>query len=143
MKRIFDAIIAFEEVPSYLKDGVIVPVYKGKGQNPLVPDSYRAITMSSVIAKSLEIILLKHMPPILDEMGFPDMNQIAFQKGVSCSDAVFSTQEVLLNYIRQGHIPFLCFYDIEKAFDSVEFPVLLSHLYSMGINGKMWCIIKS
>ena len=32
LKRIFDAIIAFEEVPSCLKDGVIVPVYKGKRQ---------------------------------------------------------------------------------------------------------------
>ena len=39
--------------------------------------------------------------------------------------------------------PFLCLYDIEKAFDSVEFPILLSHLYSAGINGKMWRLVKS
>lgn len=31
------------------------------------------------------------------------------------------TQEVLLNYVRQGENPFLCFYDIEKAFDSQFF----------------------
>ena len=34
-------------------------------------------------------------------------------------------------------------YDIEKAFDSVEFPILLSHLCSLGINGKTWRLIKS
>ena len=51
----------------------------------------------------------------------------------------------MINYIRQGDRPFLCFYDIEKAFDSVEFLVLLSlsHLFSAGINGKSWRLIKS
>ena len=143
LKRIFDAIISNEVIPACLKAGVVVPVYKGKGKDPLIPNSYRGITMSSVIAKTLEIVLLKRMSPILDEIGFPDMNQTAFQKGISCSDAIFSTQEVLVNYIRQGNNPFLCLYDIEKAFDSVEFPILLCHLYSLGINGKTWRIIKS
>ena len=143
LKRIFDAIISNEVIPACLKEGVVVPVYKGKGKDPLIPNSYRGITMSSVIAKTLEIVLLKRMSPILDEIGFPDMNQTAFQKGISCSDAIFSTQEVLVNYIRQGNNPFLCLYDIEKAFDIVEFPILLSHLYSLGINGKTWRLIKS
>ena len=40
----------------------------------------------------------------------------------------------------QGERPFLCFNDIEKAFDSVEFPVLLSHLFSAGMS---WRLIKS
>ena len=62
---------------------------------------------------------------------------------VTLADAIFSTQEVLLNYIRQGDNPFLCFYDIEKAFDSVEFPVLFHHLYSIGITGKTWRLIKA
>ena len=39
--------------------------------------------------------------------------------------------------------PLLCLCDIEKAFDSVEFPVLLDHLYTTGINGKTWRLIKS
>ena len=34
-------------------------------------------------------------------------------------------------------------YDLQKAFDSVEFPVLLDHLFSIGINGKTWRIIKN
>ncbi len=38
---------------------------------------------------------------------------------------------------------YLCFYDIEKAFDSVEFPTLLQHLHAIGINGKSWRLIKA
>ena len=99
LKRIFDTIISNEVIPACLKEGVVVPVYKGKGKDS---SSFRGSTMSSIIAKTLEIVLLKRMSPILDEIGFPDMNQTAFQKGISCSDAIFSTQEVLVNYIRQG-----------------------------------------
>ena len=142
LRRIFDTIISNEVITACLKEGVVVPVYKGKGKDPLIPSSYRGSTMSSIIAKTLEIVLLKRMSPILDEIGFPDMNQTAFQKGISCSDAIFSTQEVLVNYIRQGP-SYAYIYDIEKAFDSVEFPILLSHLCSLGINGKTWCLIKS
>ena len=143
LMKIFNAIISLEEVPTCFKEGVIIPVYKGRGKDPLLASSYRGITFSSIMAKSLEIVILKRMSPFLDEIGFPDVNQTAYQKGVSCTDAIFSTQEVLLNYIRQGEKPFLCLYDIEKAFDSVEFPILLQHIFSIGINGKSWHIIKA
>ena len=143
LKKIFNTIILLEEVPTCFKEGIVTPVYKGKGKDPLLTSSYRGITLSSIMAKTLEILILNRMSPVLDEIGFPDINQTAYQKGISCADAIFSTQEVLLNYIRQGESPFLCFYDIEKAFDSVEFPILLHHLFSIGINGKSWRLIKS
>ena len=143
LRKIFNSIISLEEIPHCFKEGIIIPVYKGKGKDPLHPMSYRGITLSSIIAKTFEVVILKRMSPILDERGFPDINQTAFQRGISCNDAIFSTQEVLLNYIRQGENPFLCFYDIEKAFDSVEFPILLTHLFTAGINGKSWRLIKS
>lgn len=107
LTKIFNAVISLEEVPTCFKEGVIIPVYKGKGKDPLLASSYRGITLSSIMAKTLEIVILKRMSPFLDEIGFPDVNQTAYQKGVSCTDAIFSTQEVLLNYIRLGEKPFL------------------------------------
>ena len=48
-----------------------------------------------------------------------------------------------LNYlIRNGNTVLQTFYDLEKAFDSVEYCILLKHLYSRGVNGKCWRIIK-
>ena len=61
----------------------------------------------------------------------PDFAQTAYQKGISCADAIFTTQEALLTYVRDSGKPFLCLYDIEKAFDSV-----------VGIKGKLWCLLK-
>ena len=37
----------------------------------------------------------------------------------------------------------MCLYDLQKAFDLVEFPVLLDCLFSIGVNGKIWRIIKN
>ena len=37
----------------------------------------------------------------------------------------------------------MCFYDLQKAFDSVKFPVLLKRLFDVGMNSKTWCILRS
>ena len=66
-----------------------------------------------------------------------------YQKSVSCTDAIFATQEVISRYLNDGSKVFICLYDLQKAFDSLEYPVLLDKLYEVGVNGKMWCLMKS
>ena len=58
-------------------------------------------------------------------------------------DAIYATQETLFTHVREGGRPFLCLYDIEKAFDSIELPILLKRLFDFGINGKTWHLLKS
>ena len=48
----------------------------------------------------------------------------------------------IARYISGGNKVYMCLYDLEKAFDSVEYPVLLHWLYGMGINGKLWRLLK-
>ena len=44
---VFNRILAVEEIPSCMKLGQIVPVYKRKGKDPASASSYRGITISS------------------------------------------------------------------------------------------------
>ena len=37
----------------------------------------------------------------------------------------------------------MCLYDLEKAFDSVEYSVLLNRMFEVGINGKAWRLVRS
>ena len=37
----------------------------------------------------------------------------------------------------------MCLYDLEKAFDSVEFPIVLRKLFNVGVNFKTWRILRS
>ena len=61
---------------------------------------------------------------------------------MSCAEAIFATQENIARYVSGGNKVYMCLCDLEKAFDSVEYPVLLHQLYGMGINGKLWRLLK-
>ena len=140
--KIFNAIVNLEAIPSQFKVGIIVPIYKGKGKDPLLPGSYRGITLTSVIAKTFEYLLLDRMLPVLSDNCVPHLNQTAYQRGVSSTDATFSCQETISKFIRDGDSIYSCFYDLASAFDTVEYPVLLSHLKRAGVSGKAWRLIK-
>ena len=109
LKRILNKIIQLEKIPPSFKLGMITPVYKGKGRDPLSCNNYRGITLTSVLPKVLEILVLSRLESIFEERGFPHPSQTAYQKGLSCIDAIFSTQEVVLKHIREGDTPYLCF----------------------------------
>ena len=37
----------------------------------------------------------------------------------------------------------MCLYVLQQAFDFVEYPVLLEKLFDVGVNGKMWRLLKN
>jgi len=74
LKEVLNTIIEREVVPEVLKMGDIVLVYKGGGKDPLRMDSYCGITLTSVIAKVLESLVLERMQDILKEAGIPHIN---------------------------------------------------------------------
>ena len=58
LRQIFDASIEFEHIPQSLLTGIIRPIFKGKGKNPMICDSYRGITLLPVILKIFEYAVL-------------------------------------------------------------------------------------
>ena len=87
--------------------------------------------------------MLERLESVFASAGIPHVNQSAYRRAVSCADAIFATQEVVARYLRGGSRVYMCLYDLQKAFDSVEYPVLLEKLYNAGVNGKMWRLLKS
>ena len=43
----------------------------------------------------------------------------------------------------RGSQYFMCLYDLQIDFNSVEYPVLLERLYEVGVNGKTWRLLRS
>ena len=143
LMKILNAIVELESVPEVLKRGVVVPVYKGRGKDSLRTDSYRGITLASMVVNVLEFLLLECLESVFLEAGLPHINQFAYRRAVSCEDAVFATQEVIAKYLRGGSRVYMRLYDQQKVFDSVEYPVLLEKLFNAGVNGKMWRLLKN
>ncbi len=143
VRQICNSIIELEVIPDVLKLGVICPVYKDNGKDPLDTNSYRGITLTPVLSKVLELLVVSRLQFILVEQGIPHLNQTGFVKKVSCSEAIFSTLEVIAQYAQKGDTMYMCFYDLQKAFDTVQYPVLLKRAFEAGINGKTWRLIRS
>ena len=59
LKQIFNAFIHLEHIPCSFLTGKLTPIYKGKGKDPLKCNSYRGITMMSVIMKVFEYAVLE------------------------------------------------------------------------------------
>ena len=137
-----NAIVDLEAIPDYLNLAIMTPVYKGSGKDPLDRGSYRGISVTPVITKLLELLLLARLEPHLEELGIPHANQSGYRKYTSCADAIFSTAELVSYYLSQRENMYLCCYDLQKAFDSVEYGVLLCQLYDVGINAKLWRLIQ-
>ena len=91
----------------------------------------------SVIAKLLELLILMSLEPYLLEQGFVHANQSGYSKKTSCADEIFSIAELISHYLREGENIYLCCYDLLKAFDSVEYGIVLCHLYNAGINARL------
>ena len=58
-------------------------------------------------------------------------------------DAVLAMQEVIAKYLRSGSRIYMCLYDLQKAFDLVEYPVLLEKLFVANVNGKIQRLFKN
>ena len=75
----------------------------------------------------------------LSAPGFPHWNQTGFVKKTSCTDAIFSSYKILSRLARGGDT----FFDLKKAFGTVQYPLLLKCVFDCGINDKAWRILNS
>ena len=80
LMKIFNCFLILEDVPQCMKDGLVIPVHKGQGKNLLQVNSYRGITLSPVLSKIFEIVLLQRLSPLQDS-GSPDILQTVYQRG--------------------------------------------------------------
>ena len=87
--QICNAIVEAESIPTSLKTGIITPVYKRGGKDPLNTNSYCGVTLTSVLAKVLEALTLTRLQCHFLERNIPHPNQTAYRKGVSCAEAIF------------------------------------------------------
>ena len=82
-------------------------IYKGQGKDPLDMNSYRGVTLTPILAKVLERLFLNRLEPLLWEKSIPHNNQTGFVKKASCSEAIFSSYEMLSKYAPAGDIAYI------------------------------------
>lgn len=129
LKILFKLIMLHGFVPNSFGIGISVPLIKDKAGNINSVDNYRAITLSAIISKLFETVLLSICGYALET----DSLQFGFKDGVGCADAIFTLKSTLEYFVDRGSSVYIASLDISKAFDRVNHYKLYKSLLTAGV----------
>jgi hypothetical protein len=133
---LFNNIKELKYVPKCMKSGTVTPVGK-KGKDLMQMDNYRGISVTSLIGKVLEHVVLARKPEQQSDM------QYGFTSGLSPKMASVIVHECIINARESKELTFICTLDAVKAFDTVSHASMLRKLYFEGLDLESWSVIKS
>ena len=116
-------------VPNGFGVGISIPLIKDKSGNINDADNYRAITLSPVISKLFEKLLLT----LCDSMLSSDPLQFGFKQHIGCNDAIFTLKSTIEYFVSRGSSVYIASLDISKAFDRVHHFKLFNSLLLNGV----------
>ena len=112
--------------PDRLKYSLVTPIFK-KGNNS-DPTSYRPISILTSFAKVLEMALYVRLIEHITLNNMLTDQQFGFRKGYSTDEAIFKLIYEVLNALNHKSTVGTIFFDLEKAFDSVNHSLLIKKL---------------
>ena len=138
--QLFNFVLNTGIVPEKWVEGMIMPIYKNKG-DPLNPENYRPITLLSCLGKLFTSVLNDRLSNYLDENCILYKNQAGFRKEYSTSDHIFALHSIFELLKLKKKKLFCAFVDFSKAFDSVWRVGLWNKILENEINGKFFNVI--
>ena len=113
---LFNILLAYGVVPDAFGHGVIIPLIKNADGDKTKSDNYCGITLSPVLSKLFESVLID----LFGSHLCSDRLQFGFKSKSSCSHAIFTLRTITDHYVRNGATVTVCALDISKAFDRVD-----------------------
>ena len=117
--------------PSMLKIATVVPIHKK--QCKLDYSNYRPISLLSNLEKIWEKLMYSRIFKLFNDNVTP--LQFGFRQKYSTAHAVISLTEDIGKNLVDWNIGCGIFVDLQKAFDTVEYDILLAKLEHCGIHG--------
>ncbi len=141
LNKMFNFILGNSCFPTIWKKGYIINIFKSN--SPLDPSNYRGITLSSCLGKLFSSILNNRIVEFLEGHGLISKYQAGFRKDFRTSDNLFILSQLMKYYKEQDAPLYLCFIDLQKAFDKLWRPGLFAKLCNIGLGGNLYHTIKS
>ena len=130
--KLFNTSLRSGTLPKIWKIAQVTPVYKNKGNAEDV-NNYRPISVTSVVCKLLEKIIVKHIHNYLVENKILYQFQSGFQAGDSTTNQLVEIYNTIVSNLDKGKDVRFVFCDISKAFDRVWHKGLIYKLSLFGI----------
>jgi hypothetical protein len=130
-------------VPTQWREAYVFVLYKGRG-NPLDPNSYRGISLTPILAKMFERILLSRLQAWAATTPISDLPQFGFKPRCSTVQAVFILQTIVHEVVSIAKKTlFAVFIDLTKAFPSINRDAMFKFLADRGVPSPLLKSIRS
>ena len=104
------------KLPNSLMHVVIIPLLKCKSKDPADVNNYRPIAIATDLSKVLEQVLLSRLARYL----WTADSQFGFKQAHGTETAIFALKKTVDFYLNQDIPVYMCFLDVNKAFDRVN-----------------------
>ena len=128
-------------IPVELKHAIVTPIHKGGSRS--LPANYRPVALTSHLIKIFEKIVRNNITEFLEENHLLNENQHAFRSGRSCLSQLLEHYDSVLNHLLNGDNVDVVYLDFAKAFDKVDFGIVLKKAESLGIIGNTLNFIRA
>ena len=124
-----------------LKIAKVIPLHKGGSTLDLC--NYRPISILSPIKKICETIIHKRLVDYWEKFDMFTTSQFGFRRNHSTNLAITHLYEKILQQRDENKLVCGIFLDFAKAFDCVNYSILLDKLEHYGIRGNALSLLKS
>ncbi len=135
--ELFHKVFQTHIIPSLWRKSIIKPIHKVSTTYQCIPLQYRCIALLSTVYKIYTCNLNNRIVSHMEENGLYAEEPNGFKQDRSCSEHLFVLTTVIRNRKLQGKSTFVAFLDAEKAFDRVDWELLLFTLLNLGIKGHI------
>lgn len=140
--KLFNIVMESGNFPEAWADGLIVPIYKGKGDVNNV-NNYRGITLLSCLGKLFSNILRCRLEKFASVNTIIRQNQAGFRRNHSTIDHIFTLKCLIDVILYRKQTLYVAFADFSKAFDSIWRNGLWFKMVNSGVSAKVVNIIRS
>lgn len=128
--------------PIEWKEAIVIPLLKAN-RNPLLPTSFRPISLTSCMGKLFERMINNRLMWFLEKENILVPYQSGFRKGRSTMDHLVALENSIQESFRRREHCVAVFFDIKGAYDTTWRYGVLHKLYKYGLRGKLPLLIKS
>ena len=129
LTMVFNSMLIHGVSPESMLVGTMIPIPKDRRQLRCTSDNFRAITLSSIVGKLLDLIILSKEQGAL----LTSQLQFGFKENMSTTQCTYVMQETISYYNANGSNVYALMLDASKAFDRVKF----SNLFRILLNRQM------
>lgn len=136
--KLINASLTQGKMPTVLKANRVVPIFKSGNKSDI--NNFRPISISSPMSKIIETFVNEQLTEYLSFANLNSKNQYGFKKKSNTQATIFDMISEIQSGLDKNKKVVVVFFDLKKAFDSIDRKILLRKLYEYGVTGSefMW-----